>query len=113
MAYAYAKRAMRDYVADRASAWGSEGRRFVSISPGLIDTEQGRLENDAMGAERLEAMRSHISLNRMGDARDIANAALFLVSDRASYITGCDILVDGGFVGRFQSDRRRQSAAQE
>lgn len=105
MAYAYSKKALKRYVADRAYAWGKEGKRFVSISPGLIDTEMGRLENDAM--ENFEAMRSHIALTRLGEAEDIANTALFLVSAKAAYITGCDILVDGGFVGTLHERQRR------
>jgi NAD(P)-dependent dehydrogenase (short-subunit alcohol dehydrogenase family) len=96
MAYAYAKKALKQYVVDRAAAWGKEGKRFVSLSPGLIDTAMGRLENDAM--DNFAAMRSRVALGRLGEPEDIANTALFLVSEKAAYITGCDILVDGGFV---------------
>ncbi len=108
MAYAYAKRALKNYVADHAYAWGGEGKRLVSLSPGLIDTEMGRLENAAM--DNFEGMRSLIALGRLGDPQDIASAALFLVSEAAAYITGCDILVDGGFVASFNA-RQRQPAA--
>lgn len=96
LAYAYSKKAMTHYVSAQAAAWGSEGKRLVSISPGMINTEMGQLENDAM--ENYEAMRNCIALGRLGEAEDIANTALFLISDKAPYITGCDILVDGGFV---------------
>jgi NAD(P)-dependent dehydrogenase (short-subunit alcohol dehydrogenase family) len=105
LAYAYAKKALKHYVENRASAWGKEGKRFVSLSPGLIDTEMGRLENDAM--ENFEAMRSLVALDRLGDPEDIANTCLFLVSDRAAYISGCDILVDGGFVAAMNEQQRR------
>lgn len=107
MAYAYAKRALKQYVADQAANWGLENKRFVSISPGLIDTEMGRLENAAM--QDFEAMRSLIALTRLGQPEDIANTALFLVSDAASYITGCDFLVDGGFVATMQQQQRQPS----
>jgi NAD(P)-dependent dehydrogenase (short-subunit alcohol dehydrogenase family) len=96
MAYAYAKRALKQYVVDRAGAWGSEGKRLVSLSPGLIDTAMGRLEENAM--DNFAEMRSRVALGRLGEPEDIANTALFLVSARAAYISGCDILVDGGFV---------------
>ena len=96
MAYAYAKKAIRHYVAARAAAWGSENKRLVSISPGLINTPMGQLEMKAM--DNYEAMRSRIALDRLGEPRDIAETALFLISERAAYISGCDILVDGGFV---------------
>lgn len=105
MAYAYAKRALKQYVADRAAFWGQEGKRFVSLSPGLIDTAMGRLENDAM--ENFAAMRGLIALDRLGEPEDIANTALFLVSAKAAYITGCDILVDGGFVAALNEQQRR------
>ena len=96
LAYSYAKKAMRQYVTSYSAAWAKEGKRLVSISPGLINTEQGQLESSAM--ENYSAMRSRIALDRLGEAKDIANTALFLISDKAAYITGCDILVDGGFV---------------
>ena len=52
-------------------------------------------------------MRSRIALDRLGEAEDIAETALFLISDKAAYITGCDILVDGGFVARFTQEQRQ------
>jgi len=107
MAYAWSKRALKLYVEDHASTWGAEGKRLVSIAPGLIDTDMGRLENEAM--ENFEAMRSRVALNRLGDPDDIANTALFLASDKAAYITGCDFLVDGGFVASIGQEQRRKS----
>ena len=109
MAYAYSKRALKQLVADSAEGWGKEGKRCVSISPGMIDTEMGRLENEAM--DFYDEMRARISLDRLGEAEDIANMALFLLSDKASYITGCDILVDGGFVARIAKEQRQQAAS--
>jgi NAD(P)-dependent dehydrogenase (short-subunit alcohol dehydrogenase family) len=105
LAYAYAKKALKQYLADRAPAWGKEGKRLVSLSPGLIDTEMGRLENAAM--ENFAAMRSLIALDRLGEPEDIANTALFLISEKAGYISGCDILVDGGFVASLNAQQRR------
>ena len=107
LAYAYAKRALKQYVADHATAWGKEGKRLVSISPGLIDTEMGRLESDAM--ENFDAMRSLVALQRLGAPEDIAHTALFLVSAKAAYITGCDILVDGGFIAGMNRQQRSRT----
>lgn len=104
LAYAYAKRALKQYVAQRAYDWGREGKRFVSISPGLIDTDMGRLENAAM--ENFAAMRSLVAVDRLGSPQDIAHTALFLLSEQAAYITGCDILVDGGFIATMQRQQR-------
>lgn len=103
LAYAYAKRALRQYVAHHSRAWGQEGKRFVSISPGLIDTDMGRLENAAM--ENFDAMKSLVALGRLGAPEDIAHTALFLLSEKAAYITGCDVLVDGGFIAAMEQQR--------
>ena len=67
----------------------------------------GRLENAAM--ENFAAMRSLIALPRLGEPEDIASTALFLISDAAAYITGIDILVDGGFVSKLQHQQRQAS----
>lgn len=101
IAYAYAKQALMAYVARGAITWGREGKRLVSISPGLIDTPMGQLEAEA-DKDGYASMRSLIPLQRDGLPREIASAALFLASEEASYISGCDFLVDGGFVGAFR-----------
>ncbi|NND66482.1 MAG: SDR family oxidoreductase [Halioglobus sp.] len=103
LAYAYAKKALKNYVASHAFRWGAEDKRIVSISPGLIDTEQGQLESNAM--DNFDEMQSLIALRRLGAAEDIANLCLYLVSEQASYITGCDILVDGGFIARMNEQQ--------
>jgi NAD(P)-dependent dehydrogenase (short-subunit alcohol dehydrogenase family) len=108
MAYCYSKKALINHVAEHAFAWGAEGRRLVSISPGLIHTEMGKLENSA-NPEHWEQMAQRIALGRMGQAEDIAGAALYLVSDRAAYVTGIDLLVDGGFVARMRQELRQQA----
>jgi len=102
MAYAYAKRALLHYVVAGAFEWGREGKRLVSISPGLIDTDMGRLEADS-DKEAYAAMRPMVALQRDGLPGEIASAALFLASEEASYISGCDLLVDGGFVAAFRN----------
>ncbi|MBL4826582.1 MAG: SDR family oxidoreductase [Spongiibacteraceae bacterium] len=105
MCYAYAKKALLTYVSNQAMNWGAEGKRIMSLSPGLIDTDMGRLEAKAIG-EVHTAMLGMVALQRSGQAEEIASAALFLASDKASYISGCDLLVDGGFVSSFLKQQR-------
>ena len=74
---------------------GSEhGIRVNSVSPGFIETNstRGELEDDTFGSE----MRGRTLLGRFGQPEDVANAALFLVSDDSAYVTGVDLVVDGG-----------------
>jgi NAD(P)-dependent dehydrogenase (short-subunit alcohol dehydrogenase family) len=94
MAYPLSKRAMIRLVAREAASFGERGARIVSISPGLIDTALGRTEMAA--SERTAEMLDRTPLRRLGLADEIASVAAFLCSPAASYITGCDIRVDGG-----------------
>ncbi len=70
----------------------SRGITCNAVAPGFIETEM----TDAMPETAKEAVKSQIPLKRIGAVADIAGAVAFLTSDRASYITGQVISVDGG-----------------
>lgn len=93
-AYLYSKRAVIRMCEARVAAWGKSGARIVSISPGTIWTSMGRTEaqNNAAAAGVVQATPA----GRWGTPLDIACAVDFLVSDRAGFISGCDLRVDGG-----------------
>jgi NAD(P)-dependent dehydrogenase (short-subunit alcohol dehydrogenase family) len=107
MAYSLAKLALNRMCARRASAWGRRGARIVSMSPGMIATPMGALEFTGAARDSKLEMLERTPLGREGTMVETANAIDFLVSDRASFITGIDLLVDGGVtaVTRFPQER--------
>lgn len=96
-AYIYAKAGLLRLCRRDAAAWGARGLRIVSLSPGLIVTPQGAIEfgNSPIKHRLLAAT----PLAREGTMLEIAGVVEFLLSDRASFISGTDILVDGGLAG--------------
>jgi NAD(P)-dependent dehydrogenase (short-subunit alcohol dehydrogenase family) len=93
-AYQLSKAALIGMCRQRAAAWGTRGARIVSLSPGLIATPMGAREFTAQPEKR--RMLPLTPLGREGTMVEIADAVDFLLSDRASFITGIDLLVDGG-----------------
>jgi meso-butanediol dehydrogenase / (S,S)-butanediol dehydrogenase / diacetyl reductase len=79
-----------------AAEGGPLGIRANSISPGMIATE-GTGESLLAPDNPMTAIGAHIPLGRVGGADEVVNVALFLASDAASYVTGANIVVDGGW----------------
>lgn len=97
-AYGLAKRANQVRVEAASVRWGRRGGRVVSLSPGIIATPMGRAELAGPFGEVMRGMIESSGTGRVGTADDIAAAVEFLVSPAASFITGTDLLVDGGVV---------------
>jgi NAD(P)-dependent dehydrogenase (short-subunit alcohol dehydrogenase family) len=94
IAYAWAKRGVHRFVQREAVRIGPLGARVCSVSPGLIDTPQGRQESASHpGTERL---LRQTPLGRQGRSEDVAAAVAFLLSSEAGFLSGIDLLVDGG-----------------
>lgn len=93
-AYSASKFAVVGYTNALAREVGRSGIRVNSISPGVIATDmlQGIKE------ETIESLREEIALGRIGEPEDIAKVAYFLASDMSAYVTGQNIVVDGGFI---------------
>jgi NAD(P)-dependent dehydrogenase (short-subunit alcohol dehydrogenase family) len=94
MAYVWAKRGVRRLVQQEAVRLGSAGARICSVSPGIIDTPQGRQE--AAEHATMAMMVERTPLGREGRAEELAAVVAFLLSDEASFMSGVDLLVDGG-----------------
>jgi NAD(P)-dependent dehydrogenase (short-subunit alcohol dehydrogenase family) len=111
MAYPFAKRANQLRVAAAASHWGRRGARINSISPGVIATAMGRQELAGPSGDAMRSMVNGSGTRRVGTPDDIAAAAEFLLSPAASFITGVDLLVDGGVVAAVRTGTLDLAAA--
>ncbi|MCD4533062.1 SDR family oxidoreductase [Nocardioides sp. cx-169] len=97
-AYRLSKYALMRMCRMRAGAWGAKGARIVSMSPGPIATPMGARELEGPSRDIKLGLMAQLPLAREGTMVESADAIEFLSSDRASYITGTDLLVDGGMV---------------
>jgi 3-oxoacyl-[acyl-carrier protein] reductase len=88
--YAASKAGIIGMTKSVAKELGSRG--VTANAPGFIKTDM----TDAMSDKMKDAMLDHITVKRLGEVSDIAETAAFLASDKASYITGQVIRVDGG-----------------
>ncbi|HEX4220037.1 MAG TPA: SDR family oxidoreductase [Acidimicrobiales bacterium] len=94
--YVLAKAGVVRLCQRRAADWGQRGARIVSISPGLISTPMGALESERQPLKR--GLLAGTPLRREGTVLEIADVVEFLTSDRASFISGIDIVIDGGLL---------------
>ena len=101
-AYGATKGGLRALCRSIAVAHGAENVRCNTICPGDVETDMMRaqfaLEADPVAAR--ERILSHYPMKRFATPQDVANAAVFLASDQANYITGTDLFVDGGLLAK-------------
>jgi 3-oxoacyl-[acyl-carrier protein] reductase len=101
-AFSAAKAGMLNFTRSHALEVGAYGVRVNGIAPGSILTEGTKTLFYNEETQRLsDSLISHIPLGKPGETRDIANAALYLASDEASYVTGHVLVVDGGWTAGF------------
>jgi NAD(P)-dependent dehydrogenase (short-subunit alcohol dehydrogenase family) len=107
LAYSVTKAAVIHFIRMMAQQYASEGIRANTIVPGLIDTPRihknvARVFDPHADIDKARAARDRqVPIGRMGTPWEIASVATFLASDDASYITGTEIVVDGGLTGKF------------
>ena len=92
--YAASKAGVIGMTKSLAKELGARGINVNAIAPGFIETDM----TDVLPDKVKEKIISHVPVGKMGDAKDVANVAVFLASDLSSYITGQVINVDGGMV---------------
>jgi NAD(P)-dependent dehydrogenase (short-subunit alcohol dehydrogenase family) len=105
IAYAISKSFVRWYSVAQCERFNGKGLRVLSVSPGSIDTEMGQLEADA-GAG---AMVADAAVPRWGKPEEMADLLAFCASSKAGYLTGTDILNDGGVIASM-TERARKAA---
>jgi NAD(P)-dependent dehydrogenase (short-subunit alcohol dehydrogenase family) len=103
MAYTASKGALNALSREMAVAYAPDAIRVNTISPGLLDTA---LTSELVAAPRELARRlAHIPLGRLGLPSDVAEAAIWLLSDASTYVTGADLVIDGGLSAAFVTGR--------
>ncbi|MBT96024.1 MAG: 3-oxoacyl-ACP reductase [Acidimicrobiaceae bacterium] len=106
-AYGATKSAISLLTQQMSLEWGNLGLRVNSLAPGLID---GGMSEPIYSEPEFRKLRTEkVPLGRLGAEEDIAEAVLFLGSDKASYITGHELVVDGGIINSIIANLPRPS----
>jgi NAD(P)-dependent dehydrogenase (short-subunit alcohol dehydrogenase family) len=94
-AYSAAKAGIRNLTQNLGREWGKSGVRVNSIRPGFFPTEWNR--KNFITPERESAILGHTPMGRFGEPEELIGAAVFLASAASNFVTGSELIVDGGF----------------
>jgi NAD(P)-dependent dehydrogenase (short-subunit alcohol dehydrogenase family) len=92
--YSASKAAVHNLSKNLAREWAAKGVRVNTLVPGFFPAEQNR---KVLTPERVATILGKTPMNRFGDAKELIGASLLLASDAGSFVTGAEIVVDGGF----------------
>jgi NAD(P)-dependent dehydrogenase (short-subunit alcohol dehydrogenase family) len=96
--YDATKGALAGFTKSAAFELAAQGTRVNTICPGLVPTSILSLSNEMFSEDQLkETMYGRYPLKRVGSPEDIANGAIYLLSDASSWVTGINLLIDGGY----------------
>ena len=109
MAYAIAKRANIIRVQAASVQWGDRGARLNSLSPGIIMTPLALDELNSLGGEAYQRMIRASAAGRVGTPDEIGATAAFLMGRDGAFITGTDLLIDGGVIASIAAGRYQLS----
>ena len=93
--YSVSKAGVKNLTQNLAREWATRGVRVNALRPGFFPTEWSK--RNFITPEREKAILSHTPMNRYGTPKELVGALLWLASDSASFVTGAEIAVDGGF----------------
>ncbi len=94
-AYSAAKAGIRNLTQNLGREWGTNGVRVNAIRPGFFPTDWNR--KNFITPEREKSILGHTPMNRYGETSELIGAAIYLASDASSFVTGTELVVDGGF----------------
>jgi len=94
-AYSAAKAGIRNLTQNLGREWGKLGIRVNALRPGFFPTEWNK--KNFITPERESSILNHTPMGRFGETHELVGAAIFLASDASSFVTGSEVVVDGGF----------------